>query len=500
MADSIYEDCPPKPEAMITSLRAFGYDISMAIADLIDNSIFAGARKICIDYSWNQGKPWIRVLDDGSGMSEPALKEAMRLGSQSPLEDRDPADLGRFGLGMKTASFSQCRSLTVKTKTDNGCSAIRCWDLDKVVALKRWALANRAPRGSATLLSPLDRLKCGTVVLWQKLDRIIQPDSEEDGNDIPQEHFNNCFLGVARYMEMVFHRYLAGKDAVKIEVGRKQCAPWDPFLAGNKFTQELSTERLDDSRVTVTPYVLPHVSKRSHEETTVGAGVSGWNAHQGFYVYRNRRMIIAGGYLDFGFTPEEHFKLCRILVDLPNHMDHDWSIDVRKATASPPNRVRRDLDRIARATRSKAVMIYRARTGNARLVGGRNNNFTVWLKKRRGDKVIYELNREHPVITEILKEQDPPKSWTRKLFHIIEHNVPHRVIIEDNATNEDCHVGLPPNLAKPPDELLKLCRDLFTRELDKGKTPQDATDFVCAMFDDHVAYRVMLDHLTEDLK
>jgi len=496
----MFESCPPKPEAMISSLRAFGYDLSMAIADLIDNSIYAKAKKICIDYDWNKGKPWIRILDDGSGMSLANLKEAMRLGSQSPLVEREPEDLGRFGLGLKTASFSQCRMLTVKTKTGKAKASLRGWDLDHVVNKKRWELSTVAPSGAARLLKGLDKIEHGTVVLWQKLDKIIKDDSDNhDEAEKAESDFITHFQTVAQYIEIVFHRFLEDKNGVKIEVGRHKCKPWDPFLISNVHTQEFGSENLDNDQLKITPYVLPHVSKRSKEESVVGGGIYGWNAHQGFYVYRNRRMIIPGGYLDFDFTPEEHFKLCRIQVDLPNNVDHDWSIDVRKATARSPSRVRRDLERIAKATRAKAVQVYRSRLGGSRQITGRNNQFNVWAKKKRGEKIIYEINAEHPVISEILLELKPSKSWVRKLFHIIEKNVPHRLIIQDNTEYEDCHVNLSPDIAKPPKELLELCRHLFTEEKEKGKSPEEAANLVCALFDEHVAYRVMLDQLVEEL-
>ena len=497
-----YEICSPKPEAMISSLRAFGYDLSMAIADLLDNSVFAAAQNVLVDYDWNNGKPWIRIIDDGSGMTESTLKEAMRLGSHSPLQDRDPADLGRFGLGLKTASFSQCRMLTVRTKPSDGETALRCWDLDHVVNRKRWELSTSAPYGAAKLLKSLDSMAHGTVVLWQKLDRVMREESEhvEEEAAKAEEHFMTRFRRVVQYLEIVFHRYLAGKNAVKIVVGRHNCEPWDPFLMNNRFTQELSTEYLDDGKVAVTPYVLPHVSKRTREETDLGTGISGWNAHQGFYVYRNNRMIIPGGYLDFDFTPEEHFKLCRIRVDLPNDLDHDWSIDVRKATARPPTRVRLDLERIAKATRAKAVRIYRARTGSAKNATSRGPQYNVWIRKRRGEKILYKINSEHPVIVEILKEMKPKKSWVRKLFHLIEKTVPHRVILQDNVDHEDCHVDLSPSISKPPEELLKICLRVFKERTKKGENPLDAADFACAMFDDHIAYRVMLDTVIEQMK
>jgi len=403
-----YENCPPKPEAMINSLRAFGYDLSMAIADLIDNSIYAGAKNITIDYDWNAGKPWIRIVDDGTGMTEIELREAMRLGSQSPLEEREKEDLGRFGLGLKTASFSQCKLLTVHTKTNSGQHATRCWNLEHVIRKKKWELLKSAPHGAGSHLNELKTLESGTIVLWQKLDKVLGVDPLEEENI--ESVFLEKFQLVVKYLEMVFHRYLEGRSRVNITVGRHKCKAWDPFLENNEFTQELSTERLDDHKVNVTPFVLPHVSKRTKEETEKGYGLYGWNAHQGFYIYRNKRMIIPGGYLDFEFTPEEHFKLCRIRVDLPNNLDHEWSIDVRKAAASPPGHIRGDLERISRATRSQAVKIYRARTGSTRNVRRKGVLHDVWLKKKRGDKVLYEINRDNEVIQRIISEGKSEKS------------------------------------------------------------------------------------------
>ncbi|MHA1735942.1 MAG: ATP-binding protein, partial [Candidatus Thorarchaeota archaeon] len=472
--------------------------LAMAIADLIDNSVFAGAKNVGVDYDWNSGRPWIRITDDGAGMTEARLKEAMRLGSQSPLEQREEDDLGRFGLGLKTASFSQCKTLIVHTKVATGQSATRCWDLDHVRRSKKWELATRAPRGSRPLLDEIDTRDSGTVVLWQNLDRVVGENAvdDEDGQAV----FLDRFRQVAQYLEVVFHRYLIGRDRVRILVGRHECETWDPFLTTNQFTEELSTERLDDHRVSVTPYILPHVSKRTRAETEKGSGLHGWNAHQGFYVYRNRRMIIPGGYLDLDFTPEEHFKLCRIRVDLPNDLDHEWCVDVRKAAASPPSHVRGDLERIARAARKQAVRIYRARTGSARQVKHRNSEHDVWLRKRRGDKTLYEINRNNEAIKRVLAELGPSKSWVRKLFHLVERTVPHRLIILDNAEHEDCHVALPPDIAQPPEELLALCKELFLERLSKGGNPHQAADFVCAFFDDHVSYRARLDKMIEEMQ
>jgi len=126
-----YLELSPNPLALIESLRNVGYSIETAVADLIDNSIYAGAREIHIDFSWNEGDPWLAISDDGCGMSREELIAAMRFGSSSPLALRSPTDLGRFGLGLKTASLSQCRHVTVMSRR-NGELSFSEWDLDRI--------------------------------------------------------------------------------------------------------------------------------------------------------------------------------------------------------------------------------------------------------------------------------------------------------------------------------------------------------------------------------
>lgn len=493
----MHKDCSPRPEAMISSMRAFGYDLSMAIADLIDNSIFAQSQKITINYDWNSGSPWFRILDDGTGMTESRLHEAMRLGSQSPLETRHEADLGRFGLGLKTASFSQCKLLTVCTKTDPEHVSIRCWDLDHVCESGKWEIGTEATVDSLPLLSVLDSQNHGTAVLCQKLDRLTGDPENHDQK--VQDMFLGTFENVIRYLEMVFHRYLAGRNCITITVGKHVCRPWDPFMTSNEFTQHLSTEYLDNHKIEVKPFILPHISKRSAEETEKGAGINGWNAQQGFYIYRNKRMIIPGGYLDLRFMAEEHFKLCRIKVDLPNYLDHEWNIDVRKASASPPSNVRGDLTRIARATRSQAGEVYRARAGVVRKTTGKASKQDVWLKKQRGEKILYQINRENVAIERILAELNPKESWVKKLFHLIEMTVPHRLIIIDNAEHEDSQVDLPPDFKPPPKELIDMCCQIFLERYKPGNNPHEVADYVCSFFDEHPAYRAALDKLIMEL-
>lgn len=491
-----YEDLPPRADAMVASMRAIGYDLAMAIADLIDNSIFADATEIRIRYHWEGPDSWIYILDDGQGMSEGKLKEAMRLGSQSPLEERDPKDLGRFGLGLKTASFSQCRIITVYTREPKGSTALRCWNLDHVEETRRWELDTIPPENAKSILANLDKLPHGTVVLWQGLDRIIEVDNQD--NKEGMKTFYNKFLSVQRYLEMVFHRYLSPPTNLKISLGTVELKPWDPYLRTNTFTQELASERYEDGSVRIVPFVLPHVSKRTDAESASGAGPKGWNAQQGFYLYRNKRMIIPGGYLDFGILPEDHYKLARIMVDIDNRMDHEWGIDVRKATASPPDRLRAELEKVAKATRKVAADVYRARMGTVRATRRRDSS-DVWKKMRRGDKIVYQINKGNKVVKEILDEMNPAASWTRKLFHVIETTVPHRLIVMDNSELEDCHVDLPLEMNKPLQELVDLCIGFYRRHRDAGRSHEIAVDLTMAVepFNTHPAYRAALDSFAQ---
>jgi hypothetical protein len=491
-----YTELPPRADAMIESMRAIGYDLSMALADLIDNSIFAEAHNIFIDYQWDGRDSWILILDDGSGMNETELHEAMRFGSQNPNEERDPRDLGRFGLGLKTASFSQCRVHTVITKIQSGEKAARYWDLNHVSKVKKWELGIGVPNGINDIIKRMDNVDHGTLVLWQQLDRILGESISDDKTN--EDIFLNKFLDVREYLEMVFHRYLSLPSPLSIHIGKSKLKPWDPYLRTNLFTQELANEKYEDGTVRVIPYVLPHVSHRSAQENEIGAGPKGWNAQQGFYVYRNKRMIVSGGYLNFSQKQEEHCKLARIMVDISNEMDKDWGIDVRKATAIPPDRLRAELQKVAKATRSEAIKVFRARIGGTRK-SPHTSNQDVWQRKKRGDNIVYQINKDNDVLKNILSEISFTKSWLNRLFHIIETTVPHRLIIMDNAENEDCHVGLPPEINQPPAELIDLCKEFYYERRKSGKTHEQAADLVCAIepFNTHVAYRAALDSLAE---
>ena len=171
--EPVYEIVDPSPSAMIECLRAVGYSLATAIADLVDNSISAEARNVWIDFEWDGGKSFVSIADDGHGMDSAELVVALTLGSKSPLEARDSKDLGRFGLGLKTASFSQCRRMVVRSRRRDAGWSAGIWDLDYVSKWGEWRLLRECIESEEQHFNEIESLSHGTIVLWSKLDRIV---------------------------------------------------------------------------------------------------------------------------------------------------------------------------------------------------------------------------------------------------------------------------------------------------------------------------------------
>ncbi|WP_224485412.1 ATP-binding protein [Robertkochia aurantiaca] len=468
---------------MIQSMRAVGYDFGMAVSDIVDNSISAGAKNIWISYCWKGEDSFMTFLDDGSGMTDDELYNAMRLGSTNPKDIREPHDLGRFGMGLKTASFSQCKLLTVASKKE-GAVSTRCWDLDLVDEHQEWLLKKTPYRSASELMKGLDEVNSGTMVIWEKPDRLLdQLESEQESLD----SFLKKIHALSQYLGMVFHRYLETPSRVKIYLGNVEGSfipvkAWDPFLKTHKATRELSDEafRIFNNKVNVKPYVLPHISKLEGKEHEEAAGPKGWNAHQGIYLYRKERLIIAGGWLGLGYKQEDHYKLARIMVDIPNSMDQQWHIDVKKAAAKLPDVFANNLKKMAKVTREKASEAYRFRGKYGARKTPSVNRF-VWKKTEKKGKTSYKVDKEHPVVNQLLGELKDHKLAVTRLLKLIESTVPVETIIIDNAEKPDSlekekHVITSRNFP-----LKEWFEDFVDLEIQKGVAKEDAFRKVLSM-------------------
>jgi hypothetical protein len=443
MPDYGSDQTPPRAAAIFESLRAFGYDLPTALADLVDNSISAGASHIDIHCEWAGANSIIRVIDDGSGMDDVSLVEAMRLGGSGPLAVRAQHDLGRFGLGLKTASLSQCRRLTVRTRRTTSPVATRRWDLD---ALDDWALHRDATSAGEAWLAPLANMPHGTVVLWENLDRLTQ--GQDAQNEKHQHRFLERIEIARRHLGMVFHRRLVGPAAVTLRINCHPVAPWDPFMTAHG-PQVPCNERLhlDGETISVRGYILPHASRLSTSELAEGGGPRGWLSQQGFYVYRRDRLLVAGDWLGLGWRKDAHFQLLRIALDLPNTLDHVWQINVVKSRAIPPPAIRERLREIAAILRDRAKKVYTHRGARLTAPADSGRIDRLWLHLAKRDRLFYRINTDHPLVLRALA-RSTDKPALRSLLAFIQETIPLQHIgiaaAEDPSSQPDPFDGAPP--------------------------------------------------------
>ena len=443
-----FELAPPPASSMIEALRGVGYSTETAIADLIDNSISAGANNVWINFWWAGRDSYVSTLDDGKGMNEDELFNAMRPGSRNPLDQRSAHDLGRFGLGLKTASFSQCRRLTVASRR-NGRMATRRWDLDHVAQVDDWQLLTGPARGSETLIKPLEASEQGTLVLWECMDRVVGSSASSDRRS--HDSFLRLIERVEQHLAMVFHRFLEGAPPhfcifINGEDETQRVRAWDPFLRNHNATVPTPAERIVTPRgsVEIQGFVLPHKDRLTRKEFQIGAGPGGWTAQQGFYVYRNRRMLVSGNWLGFGlgrkWTKEEPYKLARLRLDIPNTADSDWRLDIKKSVAQPPSYLEYRLRDLADCVRRDArqVFAHRGTYGQRSPIPDLQR---AWKAVEGRDAVLYRVDRDHPVVKRVLDQAGPLSEAVETMLRVLEETVPVQRIWLDTVEKGEFQKG-----------------------------------------------------------
>jgi hypothetical protein len=407
-------ELPPVAPVLMESLRAVGYTTSSALADLVDNSITARSHNIAIRFSTTP-VPTVAIIDDGHGMSETELIAAMRFGSRDPRELRDKADLGRFGLGLKTASISQCRRVVVAT-LKSGDLSVAAWDLDDCETRGTWWLGR--PDQSTIpdeILQMLHDHGHGTAVIWEKLDRLAA-----SGGADPRRVFEIAMENSADHLAMAFHRFLAGEisGGLTITINERSLPRIDPFLQHHVRGQELHSEvfTVDGCTVTVSPFVLPFPSKLAPEELERAGGRESLKTAHGFYVYRGGRLVVPGGW--FRIVPsDELIRLARVRVDVPVELDHLWKVDIRKTVLEPPAALRPHLKRIVGDVTLRSRRVY-SHKGSPRADVDR---VPLWKRHElRDGAATWRVNREHPIISAY--SLSTPELG--KLFDLLEGSLP----------------------------------------------------------------------------
>lgn len=421
---------PPDACALMTSARSFGnYDLSSALADLLDNSIKAKARTIDIKCIRKDDGPEVRILDDGSGMTAIELHRAMRPASTSPNEERAPDDLGRFGWGMKSASLSQCRHLTAVTRK-NGVLSGATWNLDDIADWKMGVLETHEIEALADQRL-LDR--DGTEIIWSKCDRL------SENGQVGGKGFNDLVAHAQKQLALVFHRYLGGEEGLrklKIIFNGNALRPADPFLRNHDATQTQPKEtlNLDGQPIEVQAFILPHYSKLTGGEHDQLSGEEGFVRNQGFYVYRQHRLIIHGTWFRL-VRHGELSQLVRIAINIPNALDAIWKITLDKADAQLPSGLKSRLKDIVGGLKCRSGKVFRSRGGRIREGTGKTS---VWEKYVRNGEVRYYVNREHPLIASMLEEKDEDRAKAfAAALGVIEDCFPVESIGEDYSSRPD---------------------------------------------------------------
>lgn len=336
----------PSARRLIKSLRDMGYDFSQAVADVVDNSLEAHSTLVAVDVEFDGDNSWLRIADNGRGMKPDELREAMRYGAE---RDYDVDDLGKFGLGLKTASMSQCQRLSVASRwnPDRADIAAYSWDLDHIERSNRWEILPLDKNGlGITIRQPL-KDTTGTVVLWERLDRILG--YRHPYGETARKRLSQMCRDVEFHLGMVFHRFLTGearRRRFKILLNGNEVRPWDPFCRSEAKTRRLQSIPIPveyegvSGRVLLEPFVLPHQDDFSSSEAfRIASGPANWNQQQGFYIYRAGRMIQSGGWSNLR-APDEHTKLARVAVSFSPELDEAFKINVAKMRVQLPSSIR----------------------------------------------------------------------------------------------------------------------------------------------------------------
>ena len=409
----------PEAKLLLSALRSVGYSEETAIADLLDNCISAGATKVSVVFDWDKQR--ITISDNGIGMKETDLYENMRIGSSDPEAKRDISDLGRFGMGMKTAAFSLGRKLTVISKKDNAfCNAT--WDLDKIQTIG-WNLIVEDETSLSENYCFLEETN-GTLIIIETLDRII------DASDMvkAKKHFYSMIDKVNKHISLVFHRFMT-EEGISFFVNGKQVVPWDPFITANSATQELPDETVwseeTQTEVYIQPYVLPYKTKYANEdEYKAAGGIKGWNYHQGVYIYRNKRLIVCGSWFDY-IKKEPAFNLARIKVDITSDCDSEWKIDIKKSTAAIPLFAKEAIERSIEVCTESSAKVYNSRGSYAKSnIQSPNLNY-VWEQRKSNGRYSFHINKKHILVERIKKQLDEEGQETFKAYlALIENYAP----------------------------------------------------------------------------
>lgn len=459
---------PPSASCLSASMRDLGYSLETAVADIVDNSISAQATEISVLCNLSLQAPTLVIIDNGRGMDAEAVVSAMRHGAVNPRVARSPRDLGRFGLGLKTASFSQCRRLTVvSSQKGRRCGAE--WDLDLIDKEDDWILSILDDE-DINALPYIEQLgPDGTIVIWRHLDRLFEDETSQKRDEIVNEKLDV----LEKHLSLVFHRFLSGelkgRKKINIRINGHPVEPFDPFC--RKSGSEMLPEdiiRIGSDSVHMQPYILPHHSRLSAKDYDFYQSRSDFISNQGAYIYRNGRLMAWGDW--FRLVPKgEATKLARVQIDFPSSLDEMWTIDIKKSRARPPHAVRERLRQIIPRIIGRSTTVHRGR--GQKLF--EDVQAPVWERYADNSGIRYSLNLNHALVRAVSDRLDEEgRRALRALLDSIGHALPVEMIYSDYSTQpKDVR-----NASVSNDEVIARLREL--RLILFGEKIPDAAEFM----------------------
>ncbi len=440
----------PDPSSILGSMRSIGYNLSTAFADLIDNSIAAKANKIEIinaDIPIENTSPnWIAILDNGVGMNTEKMLNAFTLGGKGINAVRSPEDLGRYGLGLKTASFSQCAKLTLISKIcdDNNIYSLQ-FDLNYIEEHKKWEVfslneskIHEIIEKCKSRVSDLDffNAKSWTIVFWEDLDRMI---------NAQKNYYFSELEKVKEHLSLVFHKF---QSKLNISLNKTVIEFWNPFYGAlSSEIKKLKFSNNPNDFFEVKTHLLNHQSyfdNKTQYDYQFKNGTA--FSLQGFYVYRNNRLIFVGGWLNL-FKSEYQNIFGRIEINLSSSLESDkcWEVNISKSQVKIPNYAFNELYTIAKALSFESFNIFRYHGGIKRHNVSKKRkaiNYTpFWLTENIGNNNgsvdYYRINKKHPIIEQFLNNLTKEKEEEFKnVLKIIENCLPIDNIVARRANGE----------------------------------------------------------------
>lgn len=411
------EDANPNPEYLIKSIAEQGYTLETSLADLIDNSIAANATKVEILVGLEKEPFMLFVADNGDGMNETELKLNMQFPSNSPAHLRDKSDLGRFGLGMKTASFAHTRRFTVLSKKKGETEyAARTWDVEYLTKKKKWKILIPSKQEiedilknyqylTTSYLKSFDDFAASTIIVWEGLYKYEQFLSTENKKTAVQQDINEI---TNEYLSVVFHRFMErASEPLKIRVNNQHVEPFNPFPESEADFRPIMPKHkaIKTDALSMKGFVLP---SRSMKE--VRAGNSIWTTHskslmdmEGIYVYRADRLIRFGGWSGL-IKKTPRLQLARLMVEVGNGIDDIIQLNVSKSQITIPYEIKRAFLKYLIELQNEAEKEYINNTITAALVKkGNPSNVEVFLKQFTNKGVAFKINRNFTLIEELSK-------------------------------------------------------------------------------------------------